>query len=191
MRKLLAKLEHLVGSELEPFHFANTFVREKTTGPERLRIGPRGGHRSLMEMLAACAEPPHKLLYLLHTTRTDASLGRYESPWLEPAELKAFLSRFGDFLAQDSRHDLWVLGAGTKGTIVWDRHDMMFAYGPLDRYIHVLESGGFREGWPTLPDPHVHHYHSEWDDAEREMLAYFQWRRTDLRPEDEQIRMEP
>jgi hypothetical protein len=35
--------------------------------------------------------------------------------------------------------------------------------------------------------PHVHHYHEEWDDAERQMLQYFEWIRTDLRREDMQI----
>jgi hypothetical protein len=181
------KIEHFVGGEVEPFRHANTFAREKTTGPERLRIGPRGGHAYLVEMLAQCAEPPYKLLYVLHTTRTGATLGRYESPWLELPELQDFFKRFGDFLAQDSRHDLWLLGAGTKGTIVWDRHDLVYAYGPLERYITLLEAGGFREGWPSWPVPHVHHYHEEWDDAERLMLKYFEWIRTDLRREDRQI----
>ena len=184
---MTAKLQHFVAGGWEPFHHANTFAREQTTGPERLRIGARGGHRLLFEKLAAEAGPPHKLLYVLHTTRTDAALGRYESPWLEGRDLKVFLDRFAEFIIRDSRHDLWVLCAATKGTIVWDRHDLMYAYGPLERFIILLEQGGFREGWPTPPVPHMHCYNEEWDDAEREMLAYFDWRRTDLRAEDLQV----
>ncbi|HEY2375205.1 MAG TPA: hypothetical protein VGH98_04465 [Gemmatimonadaceae bacterium] len=182
------KLQHFVSGKLETFHHANTFAREKTSGPERLRVGPRGGQRYLFEQLAACVGPPHKLLYVLHTTRTDAELGRYESPWLESGELSAFLNRFGDFVSQDSRHDLWVLCDAGGGTIVWDRHDLMYAYGPLERYTMLLESGGFREGWPTIPASHAHLYNAEWDDAERALLAHYEWRRTKLRPDDLQTR---
>lgn len=52
----------------------------------------------------------------------------------------------------------------------------------------MLESAGFREGWPTWPVPHAHCYNPEWDEAEREILRAFDWNRTPLRPEDEQIR---
>jgi hypothetical protein len=75
------KMQHFVEGRLEPFHHANTFAREKTTGPERVRIGPRGGQRYLFGTLASLLGPPYKLLYLLHTSRTRAALGRYESPW--------------------------------------------------------------------------------------------------------------
>lgn len=182
------KMQHFVEGRLEPFHHGNTFAREQTTGPERVRIGPRGGQRYLFGTLASVLGPPYKLLYLLHTSRTDAELGRYESPWLEDAELTSFLDRFGQFIAEDARHDLWVLGGGGSGTIVWDRHDLVYAYGPIPTYVMMLESAGFREGWPTWPVPHAHCYNPEWDEAEREILRAFDWNRTPLRPEDEQIR---
>lgn len=182
------KVQHFVEGRLEPFHHANTFAREQTTGPERVRIGPRGGQRHLFGTLASLLGPPYKLLYLLHTSRTRAELGRYESPWLEDAELTSFLDRFGQFIAEDARHDLWVLGGGGSGTIVWERHDLVYAYGPIPTYVMMLESAGFREGWPTWPVPHAHCYNPEWDEAEREILRAFDWDRTPLRPEDEQIR---
>jgi hypothetical protein len=183
-----AKLLHIVAGRAEPFHHANTFAREQTTGPVRLRIGPRGGQRYLFEHLGDCLGPPYKLLYVLHTSRTEAPLGRYESPWLQHEELIAFLDRFARFIAEDSRHDLWLLGGGGTGTIVWDRHDLVYAYGPLDTYVRSLEAAGFREGWPSWPVPHAHLYHAEWDDFEREMLRAYEWTRTPLKPEDEQVR---
>lgn len=180
------KLQHFVDDSWQAFHHANTFVREWTARQrvERLRIGPRGGQRFLFQYLAGRVGPPHKLLYVLHTSRTHALLGRYESPWIESDDLATFLDRFGDFIAQDSRHDLWALCGAGDGTIVWDRHDLMYAYGPLDRYIMLLEDGGFREGWPSVPAPHAHLYHPEWDDAERAVLTDYDWHRTDLREED-------
>jgi hypothetical protein len=48
----------------------------------------------------------------------------------------------------------------------------------------LLEDGGFREGWPSVPAPHAHLYHPEWDDAERAVLTDYDWHRTDLREED-------
>ena len=186
------KLLHIVDGKLETFHHANTFAREKTTGgPERVRIGPRGGQRYLFEHLANILGPSYKLLYLLHTTHTNASLGRYQSPWLDEAQLKTFLDRFAQFITEDARHDLWMLGGSGEGQLVWDRHDIVYAYGPIDKYVTHLEAAGFREGWPTAPDVHAHCYNEEWDDTERAILKYFDWERTDLRPEDEQVRPPP
>jgi hypothetical protein len=182
------KVQHFVEGQLKTFHHANTFAREQTTGPERVRIGPRGGQRYLFGTLASVLGPPYKLLYVLHTSRTKAPLGRYESPWLEDEELTAFLDRFGQFITEDARHDLWVLGGGGSGTIVWDRHDLMYAYGPIAPYVTLLEAAGFREGWPSWPVPHAHRYNAEWDQAERDILGAFEWDRTPLRTEDEQYR---
>src|SRR5690242_3134710 len=99
------KMQHFVGGGLEPFNHRNTFAREQTTGPERVRIGPRGGQRYLFSTLAWVLGPPYKLLYVLHTSRTKAPLGRYESPWLDDEALTAFLDRFAQFIIEDARHD--------------------------------------------------------------------------------------
>ena len=55
------KLLHIVDGKLETFHHANTFAREKTSGPERVRIGPRGGQRYLFEHLAKILGPSYKV----------------------------------------------------------------------------------------------------------------------------------
>ena len=48
---------------------------------------------------------PFQLLYVLHTTRTGAELGRYESPELNSEAVRAFLDSFGRFLSEDARQD--------------------------------------------------------------------------------------
>jgi len=73
---------------------------------------------------------PFQLLYVLHTTRTGAELGRYESPELSAEAVQAFLGRFGRFLFEDARHDCWVRSHGDGATIVSDRHNLIYAYGP-------------------------------------------------------------
>ena len=183
---MTVKIEHFVAGQPLPFRHANTFAREQTSGSERVRIGPRDGHRALVCALAAELTPPYRVLYVLHTSRTDARLGRYESPILDAPALLGFFARFGAFLAGDARHDVWVLGDGEGEFVIWDRHDLVYAYGPIGRYVEVLEEGGLREGWPSWPVPHVHHYRAEWDAAERQMLAAFDWDYSQLRPSDVQ-----
>jgi hypothetical protein len=125
---------------------------------------------------------------VLHTTRTNAELGRYESPELTADAVEGFLHQFGRFLCEDSRHDLWVRSHHDDATIVLDRHNLIYAYGPLDAFAAGLQSLGVREGQPAaIPDPHVHHYHPEWDDAERGVLGCFEWYIKPLRPSDVQF----
>ena len=130
---------------------------------------------------------PFQLLYVLHTTRTGAELGRYESPELTSGDVEDFLSEFGQFFCQDSRHDLWVRSHDDDATIVFDRHNLIFAYGPIERFERELQSLGAREGEPAVLGAHVHHYHPAWDDMERRVLRYFEWRITPLRPSDVQF----
>jgi hypothetical protein len=124
---------------------------------------------------------------VLHTTRTVAALGRYESPELTSANVEPFLSEFGRFLCGDSGHDLWVRSHDDDAPIVFDRQNLIFAYGPLGLFTRELQSLGAREGEPAVLAAHVHHYHSAWDDAERAVLRCFEWRITPLRPSDVQF----
>jgi hypothetical protein len=81
-----------------------------------------------------------------------------------------FFQRFGRFLSEDSRHDLWLRSHDDDATIVLDRHNIIYAYGPFDLFEAALLDAGARPGsLPLVPDPHVHHYHEEWDKAEREL----------------------
>jgi hypothetical protein len=184
---LTVKLEALRDGEWRPHQYGNAFIREATTGPDRLRIGPRDGHASLMLHLAADLAAPYKILYVLHTPRGGSAPGRYQSPAMDRTEVESFFLRFGEFFAGDGRHDIWLRSGPDAATLVWDRHDLMYAYGPLDRFGVVLERVGLRSGEaPAIPSPHSHRYHPEWDDAERELVAALDWVVTPLRPGDEQ-----
>jgi hypothetical protein len=46
--------------------------------------------------------------------------------------VEKFLNEFGRFVREDSRHDLWVRSHDDDATIVLDRHNLIYAYGPLD-----------------------------------------------------------
>lgn len=82
--------------------------------------------------------------------------------------------------------DLWVHSSLSGGALVWDRHDRLFGYGPVDRLSDKLTSLGFIEGHPEIPVPHQHYYRAELDSLAKGVMAAFEWSYATLRPEDEQ-----
>jgi hypothetical protein len=84
------------------------------------------------------------------------------------------------------RFDLWFFSPSSKATIVWDRHNVAYAYGPIECFEEKLRALGFTDGIPGIPVPHEHHYHAACDEDAKAVLDHFAWRRSDLRPEDEQ-----
>ena len=181
------KIEALIGDTPRAFEYGNVFVREDAGGRPRLRVGLNESQDTCVRTLASPLSGPFQLLYVLHTTRTGAELGRYESPELTRADVELFLSEFGRFLCEDSRHDLWVRSHDDDATIVFDRHNLIFAYGPLELFERELQASGAQEGEPAVLGAHVHHYHPDWDDAERGVLRRFEWQVTPLRPSDVQF----
>jgi hypothetical protein len=185
---MLRKIQALVADVEQPFEYGNVFTREVVRGVERLRIALDTGHREFIWTVASRLTGPFQLLYVLHTSRTDADLGRYESPELNAEAVHSFLDRFGGFLSEDGRHDLWVRSHDDDATIVWDRHNLIFAYGPLDIFESALLKQGGRPGAPpSIPDPHVHHYHAERDADEHAVLHALNWHVKPLRESDVQF----
>jgi len=180
------KLGQLRGAEEEAVNRSAVFVRQATTGPERLRIAVPASGPDPLPLLVSCLEEPFSVLYLLHTPRGGGEPGRYESPRLSREQLLAFLFTYHAFLAADGRHDVWVHAFSPPATLVWDRHDIVYAYGPLDQFQEALTEAGFTPGVPAIPDPHSHHYHAAFDPQEAAVLGAFAWRHSPLRPEDEQ-----
>ncbi len=173
------------GAEL-PYRHKNIWAREKTSGPSRLVIAPSFGQVDVLLKLAAVMPEPHFLLYVLHTPRSDAAAGRYQSP--EPVscdDLTQFLGKFRDFLEGDARHDLWIGAPDRSFLLVYDRHQILFAYGPLDSFGSVLNENGLDEmDEVRLPDPHVHRYNPEFDLQAAELLNYWPWMYSPLQPSD-------
>lgn len=175
------RLGHLVNGEWTAHSHPPVF-----DAAERLTAGVPNGDPTVFQRLVECLEPPYYLLYLLHTARGEASPGRYQSPALTLAQVNEFLARFAPFLSADGRFDLWAHSPQDRATVVWDRHNRAFGYGPVDRYASALSSMGFIPGWPEVPAPHEHHYREEFDALANEVMAAFDWSYSPLRPEDEQ-----
>jgi hypothetical protein len=182
------KISDVFGDTYRPSRYGRVFERERVAGVDRLRIGFDDAPDGCVLALASVLAGPFQLLYVLHTTRTGAALGRYESPELSLEDVDAFFRAFGRFVSEDARHDLWVRSHNERATIVLDRHNIIYAYGPIDLFEATLLRDGAGAG--TAPDAdrvHAHHYHAEWDEAERAVLKYGDWRVTPLQPSDVQF----
>lgn len=153
---------------------------------ERITAGVPHGDPTIFGSMVECMGPPYYLLYVLHTPRGEAQPGRYQSPELSLPDVKDFLARYALFLSADARFDLWAHSLSDDGTVVWDRHNQLFAYGPLNRFANTLQSLGFTIGTTSIPTPHEHHYRAEFDHIAKQLLNEFEWSYSPLRPEDEQ-----
>jgi len=96
------------------------------------------------------------------------------------------MERFGSFLCSDARFDVWAHSATDGGTVVWDRHNQLFAYGPLDKLSVELNALGFGEGEVSISFPHHHHYRPEFDADAAALLQFFPWSYSSLLAQDEQ-----
>ena len=175
------RLGHLDDGRWTPYRHADTFKLEG-----RLIAGVPGSDPGVFKAMLEILRGPVRLLYVLHTPRGEAAPGRYESPDLSLDEATRFIERFADFFASDGRFDLWAHSAADRATVVWDRHDQLFGYGPVDRFASRLSEMGFKAGSVDVPVPHEHHYRRDMDDLAASVVHALEWHHSPLRPEDEQ-----
>jgi hypothetical protein len=161
------------------FEYPDIWCRESTRGPDRLVIAPSCDHVGLMLELSGDWPGPRKILYVLVVSRCGAETGRYESPVLTALEARGFLEDHRRFLERDARHHVW-LAAPDRSLLVYDRHNVIFAYGDLAAYERVVRRRGMRESAVKYPVPHSHHYHKDFDAEERRVLAALDWARSPL-----------
>lgn len=180
------KLLHEVDGRFTPHSFPAVFHESVAGSMRRIHAGQPAGGLEAFEALVAQLEAPLLLLYVLHTPRGEAPPGRYQSEEISHGQFVALARRFAAFLGSDSRFDLWVHSPSAHATVVLDRHNQLFAYGPLSRFATALRALGYEQGEVAVDFPHVHQYLPEFDADAAALLASLAWSRSDLRPEDEQ-----
>jgi hypothetical protein len=184
----MASLAKFGGPDLDSsveFTYPNVWQRQERDGRSRLLIGAREREIPLMLELCRDFEGAFGVLYVLVASRCGHDDARYQSP--EPVEfetLELFLYSFQEFFEQDGRHHLWVVSTEGEGQLIFDRHNLIYAYGDVDRYESRLRSAGFRPGPVAIPTPHVHGYHAEFDRTEDEVMSYWPWKKFPLEPDD-------
>jgi hypothetical protein len=166
-----------------------SFARQVIGGVERLVIAPGPDPIAKLRELLQLLPEPLWVLYVLVVPRgngSESAAGRYQSATPHSRdEVLALLERFEEFLAGDGRHNIW-LAAPPAGQLVYDRHGVIYAYGPIAEIAARLKQQNFAEAETIrVPVPHSHHYHSEFDSDERAMLAHWEWLHSELQQQDD------
>lgn len=158
-----------------------------TSGPERLIIAPSIDYISLMIQLSDAMVGPFCILYVLTVPRGQGEAARYQSA--EPVsrqEAVEFLSRFKQFFEGDGRHHLWLASISNSDMLVYDKHNVIYAYGQLDAFEEILGGRGMKKVENLrFPSPHIHNYNSEFDGDEQDLLRYWEWKQFPLTDADE------
>lgn len=174
--------------EERPWLPGKVFGRDTRGSVRCLRIAATENQVQLLDTLINKMPAPFWLLYVLVVPRGEGQPGRYQSS--EPItneSLNAFFARFRNFLEADGRHNIWIKFESGPALLVWDRHDLIYAYGFEEEWATDLLRAGWTEVDPaaiSLPDPHAHHYHAIFDDDSREILATMNWNYGPLREQD-------
>lgn len=179
------KFGRLDPAEVEiPHVWGNLYEKQQTTGPQRLCIAAAGGFADLMLRMVMLTGGPCKLLYILHTARWGSETLRYESPALDLQQVTEFFEQFSEYLENDGRHEIWIHSRPQESNIVYDMHNLIYAYGPLDTFENLLLESGFREDKIEMPVPHTHHYNPEYDKYEDMVVKYYDWIKSPLHEDD-------
>lgn len=181
------KLGHYVDGAWREYSHGPEFSIELTASGEKKVLATAPGSDPLVFMtIVDLLTPPLFLLYVLHTPREGERAGRYQSGELDSADIRQFVERFSDFLSADGRFDIWAISPADNATVVWDRHNLIHAYGPTDLIVETLQGMGFYSGKPSIPAPHQHCYHGQLDEQARALLNSQPWYYSALQLEDEQ-----
>jgi hypothetical protein len=166
---------HVRGEGIVEFRYENTFQRQMTEERERLVIAPSNDHIEVILRLIREMTPPYWVLYILMVPHHDSSrAGRYQlgGSWDDDAS-RELLTSFKDFFEGDARHHLWIGSNSDRSMVVYDQHNVIFAYGPVDQFAAILQAQGLQEGPVNYPYPHTHHFRSAFDHFEQELLTHY------------------
>jgi hypothetical protein len=85
-----------------------------------------------------------------------------------------FLYSYQELLEQAARNSIWI--QSSSGLLVYDRHNVIYAYGPLEKFKATLSASGLQEAQEIrFPSPHTHRYHFQLDDAQAKLLREADW----------------
>ncbi|HEX6773330.1 MAG TPA: hypothetical protein VF126_14970 [Acidobacteriaceae bacterium] len=171
-----------------PWSYENVWAVEDLSDRKRLIIAPKSTKLDIFERLAEIVPESFWLLYVLVVPRGEGNAGRYQSCELQSLDqVRRFLHEFKDLLETDGRQNLWIHSTCGSATLVFDRHGLVYGYGPVNNWTKILKQIGLTEV-PSraikIPNPHSHHYHAEFDAEARRLLEYLEWRHTPLRDQD-------
>lgn len=168
------------------WNYTPSYARQVVGGVERLVIAPGREPVQLLRELLPLLPEPLWVLYVLVKPRSEQPAGRYQSAQPRSREeILLLLDRFEAYFAKDGRHSLW-LAAPPAGQLVFDRHEVIYAYGPIAEFVAQLKAKAFVQTETIrVPVPHSHHYHEELEANEKAILGHWEWVVSELQEMDD------
>ena len=163
-----------------PVTLDHVYDREIQKGVERIAIASRFGQvKQLCEMISAL-DGPFRFVYYLLSESGEYSAGYYSVVRdLDRDQVQSMLMEFERFFEHDGRHTLWIASPREKATVILDEHNLIYGYGPLDRWEAQLLASDLERGPVSIPFPHTHHRH---EGMESELIRLMQSQIWALRP---------
>jgi hypothetical protein len=168
------KLGYHKDNELKEYAHPDLYNLEQSGGAERVVIGLSKSHVDAVLELAALFCEPFYIIYVLHTSHNDNEYGRYQSKEISYSQVSTLFTSFKDFFENDSRHDVWLRSPQSNATIVYDRHNLIYLYGFVDKQLESIEGMGLEKKAFSIPFPHIHCYHAEYDIFETKLINDFE-----------------
>jgi hypothetical protein len=169
------------------FDYPNVWAIESTTGADRLIVAPRSGQVDRIIEFLRVMTAPFWILYVLTVARGQSPEARYQSAEpLDREATEAFFIRYRSFFENDARHNIWLKSATTTDLLVYDKHNVIYAYGNLPAFQALLNAGSLQQvDKVTFPSPHTHNYNAEFDDHEQDLMRYVHWTQSPLHESDD------
>lgn len=166
---------HQRGEGIVEFQYNHVYEPQLDRQPQRLLIAPQGGQVDLLLRLAREMPAPYSILYVLVAPQSEAAKGRYLLSERSDEDVFELLTSFREFFEGDARHHLWI-GSETDGSLlVYDQHNVIYAYGALDQFSAILRAQGLEAGQVHFPFPHTHHFRSSMNAFEDRLLGQYPW----------------
>jgi hypothetical protein len=170
-----------------PYDYGQRYMLEEYPSYSRLKISASDHGIRMLLKLSECLMPPFYCLYVLVVGRTESEPGRYQSPVLASREeLVDFLLDYQSLFESDGRHHLWISVPDGYATLVYDKHNLIYAYGAKDEFIEMLQAMDYIQEDFEIPFPHGHNYLSESDARVEDLLHYWEWQHFPLQETDEE-----
>ena len=169
-------------SQESSFLYGKVYEKEN----DRLKIATDENQIGILINLVDCLNPPFYVLYVLIVSRLGNKIGRYQSSLFESKEeLFSFLNEYKLYLETDARHHLWIGAIDNSGLLVYDQHNVVYAYGNIDEYKNILNENNYIMKSFDFPTPHSHYYHPENDIYEERILSALDWQYFPLEETDD------
>ncbi|MCW5821286.1 MAG: hypothetical protein KIT34_00695 [Cyanobacteria bacterium TGS_CYA1] len=172
--------------EANQFH-GNCYKQVAADTPyPRVVFATKDGYINLIKECLRIMPEPFHVMYVLIRPMQGIPGGRYLSD--EPfsrKEMDLFLNEYGSFFENDGRHHVYFISDDPETFLVYDHHNMIYAYGQQENFLNLLRNKNYSEEEPEVKNPHYHGFNHNHVVDERNLIASRDWTRHDLTDMDD------